>query len=63
VTSQPYSQLALTFGENLNLVLGAIGAKVNVAPNLLISGNVLFPFTKGGLRDRFTIAFGLDFAF
>jgi hypothetical protein len=24
---------------------------------------VLFPFTKGGLRDRFTIAFGLDYAF
>jgi hypothetical protein len=63
LTGQPYSQLALTVGENLNLVLGAVGAKVNVAPNLLISGNVLFPITKGGLRDRFTVAFGLDYAF
>ncbi len=62
LNGQPYSQLALTPG-NLHLVLGAVGAKVNVAPNLLISGNVLFPFTKGGLRDRFTVAFGLDYAF
>ncbi len=62
LTGQPYSQLALSDG-NLNLILGAIGAKVNLAPNLLISGNVLFPFTKGGLRDTLTFAFGLDYAF
>jgi Putative MetA-pathway of phenol degradation len=62
VTGQPYEQLELTPG-NLNLVLGAIGAKVNVAPNLLLSGHVLFPLTKGGLRDTATIAFGLDYAF
>jgi hypothetical protein len=62
VTGQPYEQLELTAG-NLNLMLGAIGAKVNVAPNLLLSGHVLFPLTKGGLRDTATIAFGLDYAF
>lgn len=62
VTQQPYQQLELGPG-NLNLVLGAVGAKVNVAPNLLLSGHVLFPLTKGGLRDRATIVFGLDYAF
>ena len=62
VTGQPYEQLELSPG-NLNLVLAAVGAKVNVAPNLLLSGHVLFPLTKGGLRDTTTIAFGLDYAF
>jgi hypothetical protein len=62
LTNQPYQQLNLTPG-NLNLVLGTVGAKYNVAPNLLISGNVLFPLTKGGLRDTLTISFGLDYAF
>ncbi len=63
LTQQPYQQLELTVGENLNLVLGAVGAKVNVGPNLLLSGHVLFPLTKGGLRDRASIALGLDYAF
>jgi hypothetical protein len=62
ITQQPYQQLELNPG-NLNLVLGAVGAKVNVAPNLLLSGHVLFPLTKGGLRDRSSIVFGLDYAF
>lgn len=62
LTGQPYQQLTLTPGH-LNLVLGAIGAKFNVAPNLLITGNALFPVTRGGLRDRLTLSFGLDYAF
>jgi hypothetical protein len=62
VSGQPYEQLELSPG-NLNLLLGTIGAKINVAPNLLLSGHVLFPFTKGGLRDTATFAFGLDYAF
>jgi hypothetical protein len=62
VTAQPYQQLELSPG-NMHLVLGAFGAKINVAPNLLLSGHVLFPITKGGLRDRASLAFGLDYAF
>lgn len=62
VTGQPYEQLELSPG-NLNWILGAVGAKFNVAPNLLLSGHVLFPITKGGLRDTMTVAFGLDYAF
>jgi hypothetical protein len=62
VTGAPYTQLGLTPG-NLNLVLGSAGVKWNVMPNLLVAGNVLFPLTKGGLRDFVTVAFGLDYAF
>jgi hypothetical protein len=62
LTGDPYSQLALSSG-NLNVLLGALGGKFNLAPNLLISGNVLFPLANSGLKDRFTIAFGLDYAF
>lgn len=62
ISNQPYRQLELRSGHQ-NLVLGAVGAKYNVAPNLLISGHVLFPLNKGGLRDRSTIAIGIDYAF
>jgi hypothetical protein len=62
ITHQPYRQLTLSSG-NLNLVLGAVGAKFNPFPNVLLSGHVLFPMTEAGLRDRLTVAVGLDFAF
>ena len=52
LTGDPYSQLALSSG-NLNVILGALGGKFNLAPNLLISGNVLFPLANSGLKDRF----------
>jgi hypothetical protein len=61
-TGQPYEQLALREG-NLSLLLGSAGVKVNVATNLLINANVLFPLTDAGLRDHFTFAFGFDYAF
>jgi hypothetical protein len=62
LTNQPYRQLTLTPG-NLNLVLGSAGVKYNPFPKVLVTGNVLFPLTSGGLRDRLTIALGVDFAF
>jgi hypothetical protein len=62
VTNQPYRELALTPG-NLHVLLGALGGKFNLSPNLLLSGNVLFPLANNGLKDRLTIAFGLDYAF
>ena len=49
--------------ENLNLVLGAVGAKVNIATNLLLTANVLFPVTSGGLRPQITPVIGFDYAF
>ena len=48
---------------NLTLLLGTGGFKYNIAGNLLISGNVLFPLTKAGLRSRVTTIVGVDYAF
>jgi len=48
---------------NLTLLLGAGGAKFNPFGNWLISGSVLFPLTKAGLRSRLTTVVGLDYAF
>src|SRR5688500_3472305 len=48
---------------NLTLLLGTAGVKVNIAGNLLVSGSVLFPLTKAGLRSRVTTVVGLDYAF
>jgi hypothetical protein len=62
ITNQPYRQLELSAGSP-SLLLGAVGAKYNVAPNLLISGHVLFPLNNSGLRDLSTIAIGIDYAF
>ena len=47
----------------LNSVLTSLGVKYNVYGNLLLTANVLFPITKGGLRDKFTPLFGLDYSF
>lgn len=48
---------------NLNVLLGAFGAKANVWGDLLVSGNVLVPFTDAGLKSRLTVVVGVDFAF
>lgn len=47
----------------LNTVLTSIGVKYNLYGNLLVTGNVLIPTTKGGLRDRFTPVIGIDYSF
>ena len=57
------SQLNLSGTGNLHLILGAVGAKINVATNLLLTANVLFPLSNGGLRPRVTPVVGLDYAF
>jgi hypothetical protein len=48
---------------NLTLLLGTGGVKYNLAGNLLMSGSVLFPLTKAGLRSRVTTVIGVDYAF
>jgi hypothetical protein len=59
----------ITFDEfdprsgSLNLLLGTVGAKLNLAGNILVSGHVLFPLTEAGLRARLTTVVGLDYAF
>ena len=49
--------------RNLNLLLGAVGAKFNVATNLLLTANVLFPLSDSGLKPKVTPVIGLDYAF
>jgi hypothetical protein len=56
-------QMNITGTKNLNLLLGTAGAKFNVATNLLLTANVLFPLSKGGLRPGVTPVVGLDYAF
>ena len=48
---------------DLNLIVGATGVRFNPRGNLLISAQVLVPFTKAGLRDRITPVIGADYSF
>ena len=45
------------------MVLGIVGAKINVARTLLLNANVLFPMTDGGLKPKPTLVLGLDYVF
>jgi hypothetical protein len=47
----------------VNLMLGVIGAKINVAKTLLLNANVLFPMSDGGLKPKPTLVLGLDYVF
>jgi hypothetical protein len=47
----------------LNLMLGVIGAKVNVGKTMLVNANVLFPLSDGGLKPKPTLVVGLDYVF
>jgi hypothetical protein len=49
--------------ENLNLVLGVVGGKFNVARTLLLNVNLLFPMTDGGLKPNTTLSLGFDYVF
>ena len=48
---------------DLNLVVGAIGARFNPRGNFLISTQLLLPITKSGLRDKVTPVVGVDYSF
>lgn len=49
--------------EDLNLLLMVAGFKFNVASSLLVTGNVLFQVSDGGLRARVAPVIGIDYAF
>jgi hypothetical protein len=49
--------------QNLNLLVGVIGGKVNIGRGLLLSGGVLFPLTDSGLQPKVTPYFGFDYVF
>ena len=64
VATQTFTFSELEFvGGNLNLYLGAAGIRFNPWRTLLVSGNLLFPFTDRGLRDRVTPSIGIDYLF
>ena len=48
---------------SLNMMLGIVGAKVNVGKTLLLNASVLFPMTDGGLKPKPTLVLGLDYVF
>ena len=58
-----FTEFNLADKDTLNSTLASIGAKYNIWGNLLVTANVLIPFTKGGLRDTFTPVFGIDYSF
>jgi hypothetical protein len=62
VQSVTHSELQFSPG-NLQLYLGAAGLRFNPWRTLVVSANLLFPFTRSGLRDRVTPAVGIDYVF
>jgi hypothetical protein len=60
---QQYQQFDFTAGQDLNLLLGSIGLKVNPWANMLLTTNVLFPLSKHGLTDNLTWMAGIDYSF
>jgi hypothetical protein len=59
--NQEFSLLEET--GKVNMLLGIVGAKINVARTLLLNANVLFPMSDGGLKPKPTLVFGLDYVF
>lgn len=48
---------------NFNVTNGSVGLKINAAGKLLVDLNVLFKMDEGGLRDKVTPLFGLEYSF
>ena len=48
---------------NLNLALGIVGAKINIAKTLLLNVSVIFPMTDNGLKPKPTPVIGFDYVF
>jgi hypothetical protein len=49
--------------DNVSLLLGSAGVKVNPFGNLLLVGNVLFKLGSNGLQDDITPVFGIGYTF
>jgi hypothetical protein len=58
-----YQQFHANPGQDLYLLLGSLGFKVNPFRNMLLTTNVLFPLTKSGLTDNLTWMAGFDYSF
>ena len=58
-----FQQFHLNLGQDLHLLLGSVGLKVNPFGNMLLTTNVLFPLTRRGLTDNLTWMAGFDYSF
>jgi len=58
-----FPQFQLNAGQNLNLLVGSVGVKVNPWSNMLLTTNVLFPLSSHGLTDKLTWMAGIDYSF
>ncbi len=47
----------------VHLLLGAVGAKINIGGSWLVTGTVLFPLSKNGITPTVTPVFGFERAF
>ena len=48
---------------NVNLLLGVVGAKINLASTLLLNITLLFPMSDDGLKPKPTPVIGFDYVF
>jgi hypothetical protein len=58
-----FMEFSFNSDQDLHLVLGSVGLKVNPFRNMPITANVLFPLTKHGLTDKLTWMAGVDYLF
>jgi hypothetical protein len=58
-----YQQFNFNPGQDLHLLLGSVGLKVNPFGNMLFTTNVLFPLAKNGLTDNLTWMAGVEYSF
>ena len=49
--------------QNLNLLLGVVGGKVNIGRGVLLNGGVLFPLSNSGLQPNVTPYFSFEYVF
>ncbi len=49
--------------ERLTMSYGSLGVKFNAFENSLVTGNVLFPLSSGGLQDKMMVTLGIDYSF
>ena len=63
IETATFNELNITDSGNLNVALLAVGAKINLGRTLILSGNVLFPLTDGGLKPKITPVIGFDYVF
>jgi hypothetical protein len=63
IETTTFDEMNIRENGNLNLALLAVGAKVNISRTLILSGNILFPLTDGGLKPKVTPVLGFDYVF